>query len=829
MLTSTHTCSPQLPVAVEIPILNGVVEVGTSLSPPPVVVQVISTAPFCKAGITAVFVLLITSIDMGVFENWIGSVPLAVVDASKQIWYKTWSSATLIPCKVLSSQPTRNWPAVVVLKFGAPKPDKPTWLIVALFNCVPSQFNECWKANIPVKPAVLTSTHTWAPQFPVAVEIAILSGVLLVGGDGSSTSVSPPQVIVAVPFCNTGIIGFPSKSIISIGTGELENWIGLVPLVVADASKQTWYKTWSAPSVIPCKELSSQPILNIPGVVILKLAALKSGNPNWLIRAVPKSLASQIKECWKAKTLVKPDVLTSTHICAPQAPVTSEIRIVKSVLFSSVGVVGVVSVPSHSTDTLPSVKVGVKGTPSLSIISIGIGLFEKEIGEVRVAPEEALKHNWNNTWPSGTVRPTKEASSQPIRTWPAKLVLKLLAVSPANPKFCTVAVPNSTASQFIEYWNANISVKPSAVTSTQVCSPQLTVVEAALIVNGVAEASVLSVLLSSVSVAQVTVTDPFCKLGVKAFPSKSVTSILKGTSLIAIEFTPLALVGTSKHTWYRTKSSGRLSPFKEESSQATLNCPGIAKLKLVASKSVNPKAITCPVPNLAKSQFKECWKEKTSEKPVALTSTQLCSPQIPVTLLTDKPKLTGAVGGGGGAGLSGPLTQFTVIDPFWKFGLNSLPALFTISIVTGAFTNWTRLVPDTLFGVSKHNWNNTLLSGRLTPPKVVSSHPTRTAPGVVLLKLLGTKSSIPNCPIVATPKRAASQAILYWKVRILSKSWVVTLIHTWSPQLDVAVPSDILIELFCPYTERLPKHIKLIITNAREECSLIVMCYNEVK
>ena len=63
--------------------------------------------------------------------------------------------------------------------------------------------------------------------------------MLLVGGDGSSTSVSPPQVIVAVPFCNTGIIGFPSKSIISIGTGELENWIGLVPLVVADASKQT--------------------------------------------------------------------------------------------------------------------------------------------------------------------------------------------------------------------------------------------------------------------------------------------------------------------------------------------------------------------------------------------------------------------------------------------------------------------------------------------------------------------------------------------------------------------------------------------------------------
>ncbi len=48
------------------------------------VVQVIATDPSCNAGITAVLVLLITSMDIGVFENWIGKVPFAVAEASKQ-------------------------------------------------------------------------------------------------------------------------------------------------------------------------------------------------------------------------------------------------------------------------------------------------------------------------------------------------------------------------------------------------------------------------------------------------------------------------------------------------------------------------------------------------------------------------------------------------------------------------------------------------------------------------------------------------------------------------------------------------------------------------
>ncbi len=55
---------------------------------------------------------------------------------------------------------------------------------------------------------------------------------------GSSTSAGP-QVIVAVPFSRVGVIGTPSKSIISIGTGVAENCIGRVPLVVVDTSKQT--------------------------------------------------------------------------------------------------------------------------------------------------------------------------------------------------------------------------------------------------------------------------------------------------------------------------------------------------------------------------------------------------------------------------------------------------------------------------------------------------------------------------------------------------------------------------------------------------------------
>ena len=176
--------------------------------------------------------------------------------------------------------------------------------------------------------------------------------------------------------------------------------------------------------------------------------------------------------------------------------------------------------------------------------------------------------------------------------------------------------------------------------------------------------------------------------------------------------------------------------------------------------------------------------------------------------MTDKPKLAGAVGGDV---LSGLFAQLMVIDPFWKFGLNSFPLTSIISIERGALANWSWVVPDTLSGVSKHIWNNTLLSGRLTPLMVVSSHPTWREPGVVVLKLLSCKSAMPNCPISATPNNAASHAILYWKVSTLSKSWVVTLTHTWSPQFAVAVPRDILIELFCPYAERLPKHIQLMI------------------
>ena len=379
-------------------------------------------------------------------------------------------------------------------------------------------------------------------------------------------------------------------------------------------------------------------------------------------------------------------------------------------------------------------------------------------------------------------------------------------------------------SQLIEYWKANTSVKPLAVTSTHVCSPQMTVVEEALIFNAVA-GTLLSVLLSSISVPQEIVMVPFCKLGIKALPSKSVTSIAKGTLLIVTGLTPLALAGTSKHIWYNTKLSCKLSPNREESSQATLNCPGMAKLKLESSKSVSPKEVTCPVPNLAKSQFKECWKENTSVKPVALTSTQLCAPQFPVVLLTDKSKLAGAVGGGGGVGLSGPLTQLIVIDPSWKFGVNSFPSISIISIVTGASTNWTMLVPDRLLGVSKHNWNKTLLSGKLTPLKVLSSQPTLTMPDSVVLKLLVPKSAIPNWSTVPIPKRAASHPMMYWKVSTLSKSRVVTLIQTCSPHVAVAVLRDISIELFCPYTVRFPKHRKFMITNEREESSLMVMFY----
>ncbi len=126
--------------------------------------------------------------------------------------------------------------------------------------------------------------------------------------------------------------------------------------------------------------------------------------------------------------------------------------------------------------------------------------------------------------------------------------MKLLAVRPAKPKFCTVAVPNKRPSQFIEYWKANISVKPLAITSTHVCSPQLTVVVVTLKFNGVAGTlvSVVSVLVSAL--VQEMLTDPFCKLGVKPFPSKSVTSILNGTSLIVTGLRPLALAGISKQT-----------------------------------------------------------------------------------------------------------------------------------------------------------------------------------------------------------------------------------------------------------------------------------------
>ncbi len=85
---------------------------------------------------------------------------------------------------------------------------------------------------------------------------------------------------------------------------------------------------------------------------------------------------------------MNPEVLISTHSCSPQAPDTSEIRSVKASLLSSL--VGIIPVSLHTTDTLPSVKVGFNGSPLLSIISIGVGLLVKEIGETRIAPKEAV-------------------------------------------------------------------------------------------------------------------------------------------------------------------------------------------------------------------------------------------------------------------------------------------------------------------------------------------------------------------------------------------------------------------------------------------------------
>ena len=386
-LTSKQTWSPQDLLASSTVKPSGPIETG-GLVGLPTVAQVMATDPSCKAGITAVLVLLITSIPIGVFENWIGKVPFAVADASKHTWYNTWSSTRLMPCKLLSSHPTRNCPAVVVLKFCVPKSDKPTWLIVAVPNCAASQFNECWKAIISVKPAVLTSTHTWLPQLPVALEIRILSGVLDTGFSLPTPFVL--QVMATDPSCKAGITAVLVLLITSIPIGVFENWIGKVPFAVADASKHTWYNTWSSTRLMPCKLLSSHPTRNCPAVVVLKFCVPKSDKPTWLIVAVPNCAASQFNECWKAIISVKPAVLTSTHTWLPQVPVASEILIVKSVLVGGfVGVLGI-AVLSHTTDILPSVKVGFRDIPLLSKISIGVGLLEKEIGEVLVTPEEAV-------------------------------------------------------------------------------------------------------------------------------------------------------------------------------------------------------------------------------------------------------------------------------------------------------------------------------------------------------------------------------------------------------------------------------------------------------
>ena len=778
VLTFIQTCSPQLAERVCKNILTGSVEGGVPppVLPPPVFVQVIFIVPSCKVGVIIFPPTSTTSIATGAFENWMGKLPLVVAGTSKHIWYSNWLSATVNPCKEGSSQPTVTWPGVVVLKLGVFKSLIPTWLTLAIPNCAPSQFKVCWKETMFVNPLVVTSRQIWFPQVPLALERLMLKSAGVV-----PPPVSPPpvsvQVIFIAPFCKVGVMIFPPASTISIATGAFENWMGKLPLVVEGTSKHIWYSTWLSATVNPCKEGSSQPTVNWPGIVVLKLGVFKSLIPTWLTLAVPNCGPSQFKVCWKETILLKPLVVTSKQIWLPQVPLALDRLILKSVGIVTPPPVSPPPVSAQVMVTCPLVKVGVNSVPAAFTTSNAKGVPVNWTREALFSLFPT-KQSWNSTCPSDASIPCRLGSSHPICTVPGVAVLKLVAVKLGNPICWTVAVPNKLASQFMEYWKDNISSKPLVVTSTQTCSPQLAVaVEAAKL------RAAGGVVVPPVS-PQLILIPPFWTAGEIWLPATSTTSITVGELVKAIAINPLeAVAGISKQISYNTKLSVRLMPLSELSSQPILNCPGTVVLKFSIDISGIPKAETWADPSKLAFHERECWKETTSLKPEALTDTQDCIPQSPSSVLTAKSKSWLIV--------PLPVLQATVTVPLMKSGLTSLPVPSIISTGIGVLVNCTLVEPITSSGTLKQTWKMRWLSAKLTPERALSSHPTRMIPGCVVLKLLLPKSGIPNCPTEAAPSISASHAIVYWKVKILSKSWTWTSKHTCSPQLALADPIDI--------------------------------------
>ena len=140
---------------------------------------------------------------------------------------------------------------------------------------------EYWKDRMFVKPLALTSTQTCSPQLAVAWFAEKVKALDAFPSSPPVLSSSPvvSQLTATVPLLKLGTTISPCASITSMAIGVSENATAEVAVLPPTSSKQISKIVVLSASEIPVVLESSQPILAIPGVAKLKLAADKSPIP----------------------------------------------------------------------------------------------------------------------------------------------------------------------------------------------------------------------------------------------------------------------------------------------------------------------------------------------------------------------------------------------------------------------------------------------------------------------------------------------------------------------------------------------------------------------
>ena len=136
--------------------------------------------------------------------------------------------------------------------------------------------------SIKSSPSQFSSIPLLAISIPFGLTVGLLSSQSISLANPSlsaSTGLVVLQLTVITPFWNAGVTNCPFLSTTSIEVGVSEKSRLIFSSASSTGSKQTWNKIRSSGIVTPVTKVSSQPTLNIPGVLLLKLLGVISGIP----------------------------------------------------------------------------------------------------------------------------------------------------------------------------------------------------------------------------------------------------------------------------------------------------------------------------------------------------------------------------------------------------------------------------------------------------------------------------------------------------------------------------------------------------------------------